>query len=507
MIQTGRDLRVQNKQGWMPVHEAAALGQQECLRVILTVHSELIDTFNQKQQTPLLLAVEADHVSCVECLLEWGANPNICNKDGETPLCKACEVENGAIVELLLHFGAEVNRSCIQGWTALHEAVCRNHIEICEMLVKAGAKLSTPNRYGITPIFVAAQTGSAEAVGFLIKNGADVNSQAKDGATTLYEACKNGHKDVAELLLMNKANANRPTNNGLLPLHIAAQNGYNEIVSLLIHVTSRSRVQRSGISPLHLAAKNNQDDTLELLIQAGFDVNALLSPEHSCLYQDRRTTALYFAIASGNVAASAMLLEAGANPNLDTFSPILVAARQGCMETLRLLVEHGADVNALIPNLPTTFPSIIMLCLKHPPMLKYLMGNGCNAMSCFQCKYGSRPHPPLKPRFKEDLRLSEKEPCLQFCDIISSPSVSHWAGPIIDVLLDYVGNVKLCARLTDHLDSCEDWAGIKERTKIPCPLMQLCRVKIHQRVGSPRLRCSNILSLPGKLIKYLNHDE
>lgn len=54
--------------------------------------------------------------------------------------------------------------------------------------------------------------------------------------------------------------------------------------------------------------------------------------------------------------------------------------------------------------------------------------------------------------------------CPQFCEIISAPQISRWAGPIIDVLLDYVGNVQLCARLTEHLDSYEDWEEIKEKS-------------------------------------------
>lgn len=51
----------------------------------------------------------------------------------------------------------------------------------------------------------------------------------------------------------------------------------------------------------------------------------------------------------------------------------------------------------------------------------------------------------------------------QFCEILSAPEVSRWAGPIIDVLLDYVGNVQLCSRLKEHIDSYEDWAVIREK--------------------------------------------
>lgn len=63
-------------------------------------------------------------------------------------------------------------------------------------------------------------------------------------------------------------------------------------------------------------------------------------------------------------------------------------------------------------------------------------------------------------------------PCLlflQFCEMVSTDMYSHWAGPIIDVLLDYVGDVNLCSRLIEHLDSYPDWANIKEKASTAKP--------------------------------------
>lgn len=47
--------------------------------------------------------------------------------------------------------------------------------------------------------------------------------------------------------------------------------------------------------------------------------------------------------------------------------------------------------------------------------------------------------------------------------MISASSISRWAGPIIDILLDYVGHVTLCSRLMEHLNSYSDWSVIKEK--------------------------------------------
>ncbi|XP_066533673.1 ankyrin repeat and SOCS box protein 2-like [Hoplias malabaricus] len=507
-----RNLTEANKEGWIPLHESAYYGHVECLKILLRAEPQTINSRTVKNQTPLLLAVGRKHVPCVQYLLERGADPNLANNQWETPLHNACERGIEELVALLIRFGATTTtKSCIQGGTPLHEAVRHKNVQICKMLLQAGAKLTARNIYGIDPLFTAAQCGAAEVLNLLIMKGADVNTQANDGASALFEASKNGHSEVVEILLSRKADVNKSNKAGLLPVHVAAKNGHDRIVAMLTPRTSRAKIKQCGISPLHLAAEHNRDDVIETLIDAGFNVNATLSEDWSKMYEDHRSTALYFAVANSNIEAATMLLETGANPNLDIFNPLLVAVRKSCMEMVTLLVKHGANVNAILPTHPTSFPAALIFCTKYLAMFKYLMDNGCDALSCFKCDYGSNPHPPIKTRQtgREGIYYFLDEysnGTVQFCEMISSPSISCWAGPIIDVLLDYVGHVKLCSRLTEHLDSYSEWAHIKEKSMSPCSLMHLCRLKIHQRLGINRLRRINSLPLPGRLIKFLKHE-
>ncbi|XP_074471690.1 ankyrin repeat and SOCS box protein 2-like isoform X2 [Sebastes fasciatus] len=508
-MRLGTNLMLPSKPGWLAIHQAAWYGQDTCMRVLLSAQPGMINKRTDRGETALLVAVKKTRLRCVEVLLENRADPDTLNYNKETPLYKACEKGSAAIVAALLNHGVAVNTPCIWGCTALHEAASQNNVEIGEMLLKAGAKHNLPNTYGISPLFSAAQGGQLAALRLLIKHGADINSQAADGATALYEAAKNGHQEIVELLLSQKADANKPGRTGLLPLHIAAQTGSYTIVSMLIPATSKTRVQRTGISPLHLAAERNRDDVLEALIEAGFDVNTQLSEERSKLYQDRRSTALYFSVFNNNIEALRMLLEAGGDPNLDLFRPLNVAARQGCIRTVTLLVEHGADINASIPTHPTTFPAVYMFSMKYLPMFKYLLDHGGHALSCFNCVYGNRPHPPIKTtRSESDLSHADSVPQLrggvQFCEVISAPNICRWAGPIIDVLLDYVGHVTLCSRLMEHLDSYSDWSVIKDKAAPPRSLQQLCRLQILQLVGCRRVKR---LPLPGGLIRFLQHQE
>ncbi|XP_054618598.1 ankyrin repeat and SOCS box protein 2-like [Dunckerocampus dactyliophorus] len=510
---SGSNLMLPNKPGWMAIHQAAWYGQEACLKILLSAQRGMVNKRTERGETALLVAVGREHHQCAQFLLENGADPDMANQDHETPLYKACERNNPALVALLLNHGAAINTQCFQGWTAIQEAACRNNVEICEMLLRGGAKHNLSNIYGITPLFTAAQSGQVDSLRLLVKHGADINSQAADGATALYEASKNVHVEIVKFLLSQKADANKAGKTGLLPLHVATQKGSDSIVSMLIPATSKARVRRCGISPLHVAAEYNRDDVLETLIQAGFDVNAQLCEQRSNLYEDRRSTPLYFAVINNNIDNVRLLLGSGADPNLDVFRPLMVAARQGCIETVTLLVEHGADVNACIPTHPTTFPAIYMFSMKYLPMFKYLLDNGGQALSCFHCVYGAGPHPPLQTTRSHRGHLDSPERELpdnslrrgvQFCEMISAPSISRWAGPIIDVLLDYVGHVTLCSRLMEHLDSFEDWNIIKEKAAVPRPLMQLCRMQIVQLVGRRRLKR---LPLPGGLIRFLRHQE
>uniref|UniRef100_A0A3Q3XC59 SOCS box domain-containing protein n=1 Tax=Mola mola TaxID=94237 RepID=A0A3Q3XC59_MOLML len=458
-----------NKQGGAeePLFQAVRAGDVSTVKALATLPNTNLMLPSKPGWLAIHQAAWYGQDGCLRVLLS--AQPGMVNKRterGESALMVAVGKEQLRCVQVLLESGADPDIPNYdretplykgRGWTALQEAVGQNNVEICEMLLKAGAKHDLKNVYGISPLFTAAQSGHVAALRFLLKH----------------------------------ADANKPGKTGLLPL----------IVSLLIQSTSKARVRRTGISPLHLAAERNRDEVLEILMEAGFDVNAQLSEEWSKLYEDRRSTALYFSVFNNNIEAVRSLLAAGANPNLDLFRPLMVAARHCCIQTVTLLVEHGADINACIPTHPTTFPAVYMFSMKYLPLFKYLLDHGGHALSCFTCVYGNGPHPPINTARSERGGLPQAS---RFCEMISASSISRWAGPIIDILLDYVGHVTLCSRLMEHLNSYSDWSVIKEKAAPPRPLLQLCRLQILQLVGRRRL---NKLPLPASLIRFLKHQQ
>lgn len=506
------NLGKENKDGWIPLHYAAYCGETECLKTLLKVHPDSADKRTLQEQTALLLAVSREHLSCARCLLESGADPDISNKYKETPLFKACELENIEMVSLLLFYGATVNQRCSQARTALLEALSRNHIEICEMLIDAGAFINPSNTYSIAPLIVAAQQGHLRALSFLITKGADVNMSTCDGLTALHEACKNGHKEIVATLLSKNADANKCCNSGLLPLHVAAQYGHHEMVSMLVSVTSRARLRHSWISPLHLAAQHNRPSVAAVLLQTGAEVNMLLPQTQSMQFADHRVTALYLAVAHGSTQTVEVLLKAGARVDLDPVSPLLVAVKRGCVRTVNLLLHQGADVNAKIPCHATTFPTAIALCVNNLSLLKCLLDNGCNASSCFTCIYGAKTHLDATNAcrcisqkgntFIVNCSELHKRP-MQFCEWLASSTMYKCAGPIVDLLLEHVGQVQLCSKLTELLDSTEEWRAVRRKSMSPRSLLHLCRVKIRSQIGGQTIQSLTCLPLPDRMLSYL----
>ncbi|XP_073683496.1 ankyrin repeat and SOCS box protein 2b [Garra rufa] len=493
---------VSDSDEWTALHEAAHLGQTHCVQELLKDPHVCVDKRTLQEQTPLLLAVDGRHPECARSLLEAGADPDISNKNKETPLYKACEQECISTVRLLLAFGAAVNQRCYRGCTALHEAARRDNAELCETLLQARAAIDARNADDVTPAIEAARHGRTETLAYLIRNGAGVNVQTCDGSTALTEACRHGHGETVKLLLKHHADANKATDAGLLPLHIASQHGHKEIVSLLLPITSRARIRQSGISPLHLAAEHDRQMVTSLLIESGFDVNGKLSRERSAKFHDRRVSALYCAVAARNTRTAGILLKAGADPNVDPFGPLLLAARHGCLKTVALLVEHGAHVNARPPGPTAAFPAVLLYAHRLD-VLQYLLDNGCDAQACFTC---DRHHSHEDAHFRSHTsqRHTNCTKALKFCDWVSSSCWRYSVGQVVDLLLDYVGNVQLCSTIKDLLLDKQEWTSISEKTSSPRALMHLCRLKIREQLGTQRLRCVQSLPLPDRMLQYLS---
>lgn len=136
-------------------------------------------------QTALHLACEEGHLSCIQLLLEHGANMNLRDVLQQTPLFICMRDRNVAACRALIEAGADVNCQRFGGSTPLHLAATAGSSEMVQLLLASGAELNAKEEFGITPIFAAAQFGHLSCLKLFVREAKHRGGFACGGTTLL----------------------------------------------------------------------------------------------------------------------------------------------------------------------------------------------------------------------------------------------------------------------------------------------------------------------------------
>jgi len=193
----------------------------------------------------------------------------------------------------------DVNQRTADGTSALHWAVYHNDEDWVARLLAAGADVNARNDYDATPLSEAAVVGNVKVLRRLLGAGADVESANADGQTALMILARTSNVAAARLLIERGANVN---------------------------ASERWR----GQTPLMWAAAEAQPAMVRLFVQHG----ALVDARSDVNEWERQVTA---------------------EPRMQArpsggFTPLLYAARKGCFECARALLDGGADKNLTDPD-------------------------------------------------------------------------------------------------------------------------------------------------------------
>jgi ankyrin repeat protein len=241
-------------------------------------------------------------------------------------LLDAVRRADGAAVRALLNQHVDVNQPQADGATALHWAVYQEELEIVDLLINAGAVLNARNDLGVTPLWLACATGNARMLERLLKHRADPNAALPSGETPLMTAAQTGNLRAVALLLASGADVNR-------------------------------REQSHGQTALMWAVAQRQPSIVQALLAAGADVHA------------RSTDSPQF-IGTGEDKDGATEIRQGG------FTPLLFATRVGDLESARLLVAAGANVNDVAAS--GTSALVIAAHSGHGSLAVFLLDKGAD---------------------------------------------------------------------------------------------------------------------------------
>ncbi|XP_042224085.1 uncharacterized protein LOC121867976 [Homarus americanus] len=122
LLRHGANVSATDSIGWTALHNAANMGQEEMVRLLVDYHAPL--------ETP-----DPSH--------------------GKTALHMAAYSGQEEAVRALLEAGASVNVTDIQGQTPLHLAAWQGHLEVMLTLIDYGADIDVQDKRGSTPVFLA----------------------------------------------------------------------------------------------------------------------------------------------------------------------------------------------------------------------------------------------------------------------------------------------------------------------------------------------------------------
>ena len=138
LLRSGAKVSPTNKFGITPLHLAAHHGKLNCMQVLLQYRAN-VNAQESWGQTPLMLAVSKGHVEVMVALLRYGCDPWITeHKSGYRALHIAAHRDISALLTLL-DDGANPNDCTKDGTTPLDVAIDNNCIDAVKILLEFGA--------------------------------------------------------------------------------------------------------------------------------------------------------------------------------------------------------------------------------------------------------------------------------------------------------------------------------------------------------------------------------
>ena len=277
-------------------------------------------------------------------------------------LADAAMREDNVVVERLIKSKADVNEAQPDGTTALHWAAYHGDARLAAKLLAAKARPSPLTDTGITPMSLACENGNPDVVRALLKAGADANQTLSNGETPLMMAARTGRVPILEVLLSNGASIDAKEKlRGTTALMWAAANSNPAAVRFLISkgadITARSATTPPGRNPY--LAPPGRERIQEFIDGTGLrgaiveqdkqDTTNPVSKEDAEKAKEEAKKKFDDEVAAAKAAVAKFPKPAPYSKRgpkqFGGLTPLLFATREGDAESVKILLDAGADVN------------------------------------------------------------------------------------------------------------------------------------------------------------------
>lgn len=252
--------------------DAVFIGNIKQLTQILKQHPEYANVLDSNGDSALHIISERGDSKMLEYLLETKLfNVNIINSRGLTPLALAVETGNESCVNILLNNGANPNITDYNGTTPLHRSARNSSLEISADLIKHDAQVNKSDVFGNTPLSIAClEKPLVPLVKLLLSNGADpslTNDRLNCFMELILDCTTKDKLEIVKVLLESGADPNqKEVYSEKSCLHLAALNGFLPLCELLVdHGADPNVIDINGKNPYDTAKIHDNREVANFL--------------------------------------------------------------------------------------------------------------------------------------------------------------------------------------------------------------------------------------------------